>query len=444
MRARSNTKLPIDPIKYPFKSGYVSVDKVLKEDTTDQLFYIYFPSQTSPENDPLVVWFAGGPGCSAFQGVLATNGPFDVFSDKPDGSQPFTLVNRTYPANRNANMLYIDSPIGTGFSFSKTNRIVMQEPELTTDTYIFLSRWIEIDDFKGLKGRPLYITGESYSGEYVPFVGHRIFSENNPSLNLKGILVGNAWTNPAIQNRFFLKFAMLPENLNRTLMTNKTINTWLEQVDDLCTHVCLRDNFRQPLDRFYICNFNYEYIKKPTPEQIKEGKQYKFWEYNIDHDGPYDWNPARRQFMNSVEVRNQLGVKTDHYWEECSSWSGIGLDRADQFTNAAVKIVDLLEAGKKILMTTGERDYICNWKTGEGWMNALKWSGRQEFLVAKSISAQVKKEGFEYGVHKKFRNFDFLRIHSSGHSVFVDRPFIGLYTFNKFIGVDLPERKEYS
>ena len=40
------------------------------------LFYWFFESRSDPANDPLVVWIAGGPGCSSMLAIFVENGPF--------------------------------------------------------------------------------------------------------------------------------------------------------------------------------------------------------------------------------------------------------------------------------------------------------------------------------------------------------------------------------
>ena len=86
-------------------SGYLPVG-------SKQMHYWFAESQGSPTNDPLVLWLNGGPGCSSMEGMLYENGPFQILED----GKTVTLNN--YSWNKLANMLYLESPAGVGFSWS--------------------------------------------------------------------------------------------------------------------------------------------------------------------------------------------------------------------------------------------------------------------------------------------------------------------------------------
>lgn len=86
-------------------SGY------LRASPTHQLHYWFVESQRSPNGDPVVVWFNGGPGCSSMEGLLREHGPFIVQDNT-------SLVRNPYAWNLRANVLYIEAPAGVGFSYS--------------------------------------------------------------------------------------------------------------------------------------------------------------------------------------------------------------------------------------------------------------------------------------------------------------------------------------
>lgn len=96
-----------EPINFDQYSGYLKVN----ETADTELFYWYVESQSDPSNDPLVLWLNGGPGCSSLLGFFEETGPFYVKKD-------LTLGINKYSWNREANMVFLESPHGVGFSKS--------------------------------------------------------------------------------------------------------------------------------------------------------------------------------------------------------------------------------------------------------------------------------------------------------------------------------------
>jgi len=75
----------------------------------DDMFYWLFRSRDSPATDPLVMWLSGGPGCSSELALFFENGPFGLNDD-------LSLKLNPYSWNNVSNLLFVDNPIGTGFS----------------------------------------------------------------------------------------------------------------------------------------------------------------------------------------------------------------------------------------------------------------------------------------------------------------------------------------
>ena len=87
--------------------------------------------------------------------------------------------------NTKANLLYIDNPLGVGFStLNDKKEPVESEEELAREFGNFLVDWLNLPDFVEMKGRDLYVTGESYAGHYVPWVSNHLYNMNNPDINL--------------------------------------------------------------------------------------------------------------------------------------------------------------------------------------------------------------------------------------------------------------------
>ncbi|PIA26067.1 hypothetical protein AQUCO_10000025v1 [Aquilegia coerulea] len=175
------TELPGQPqVSFQQYSGYVTVD----EKKQRALFYYFVEAELEPASKPLVLWLNGGPGCSSLGvGAFSENGPF-----RPSGE---VLVKNEYSWNR-ANMLYLETPVGVGFSFStETSSMVVGDKITARDNLVFLQQWLL--KFPQYKHRELFITGESYAGHYVPQLAELIiqFNKKQKLFNLKGIALGN-------------------------------------------------------------------------------------------------------------------------------------------------------------------------------------------------------------------------------------------------------------
>ncbi|KAF2300035.1 hypothetical protein GH714_007089 [Hevea brasiliensis] len=197
MQADKIVALPGQPdgVDFDQYSGYVTVDPKAGR----ALFYYFVESPHNFLTKPLVLWLNGGPGCSSLgYGAMEELGPFRVNSDGK------TLFRNNYAWNNVANVIFLESPAGVGFSYSNSSSdydlTVAGDKSTADDTYTFLVNWLE--RFPHFKTRDFFITGESYAGHYVPQLAYTILQNNKKTnqtiINLKGIAIGNAWVDDLI------------------------------------------------------------------------------------------------------------------------------------------------------------------------------------------------------------------------------------------------------
>jgi len=86
----------------------------------------------------------------------------------------------------------------------------------------------------------------------------------------------------------------------------------------------------------------------------------------------YDFSNAG-VYLNSPDVQAELGV-SGRKWKDCKTDVHLFL-MGDWLYDLNTKVTDLLESGMQVLVYSGDKDYICNWRGGEAWTAKLDWTG---------------------------------------------------------------------
>ncbi|XP_024385315.1 serine carboxypeptidase 24 isoform X2 [Physcomitrium patens] len=173
------------PVDFAMYAGYITVD----EKAGRAHYYFFVEAEENSEEKPLVFWFNGGPGCSSIAyGFAEELGPFFINS----GGESLRL-NRD-SGNKVANVLFVESPAGTGFSYSNTSSDLLAAGDFRTDNYAFVTNWFK--RFPQYRGRPFFLAGESYAGLYIPELAKLIYDNNKKltsqsRINFMGFMVGN-------------------------------------------------------------------------------------------------------------------------------------------------------------------------------------------------------------------------------------------------------------
>lgn len=176
-------------------AGFLTVNKQYNSN----LFFWFFPAKLNASKAPTVLWLQGGPGASSLYGLFMENGP--VFINAANRMQQ-----REYSWNQHHNLLYIDNPVGAGFSYTDYEAgYLTNQVDVGNNLFAAVKQFFQL--FSYLRPNGLYVTGESYAGKYIPALGHAIFinrqsSDLNDRINLKGVAIGNGVSDPIHQLQF--------------------------------------------------------------------------------------------------------------------------------------------------------------------------------------------------------------------------------------------------
>lgn len=175
-------------------SGFINIP-----DTSKSIHYVFLESKKDAAQDPIVIWFNGGPGCSSMLGFLQETGPYVL----KDGDTTYTANEWSW--NNETNILYIEQPAGVGFStcdnVSRPEDCVHTDNSSAHDNLQVLLGWFDRFKDKPYRSNPVYIAGESYAGIYVPLLAYQLNeynqnqTANEDKISLAGFMVGNGVTN---------------------------------------------------------------------------------------------------------------------------------------------------------------------------------------------------------------------------------------------------------
>ena len=173
-------------------TGYAGLFTV--SDVKSYLYFWFFPALSKNTSAPLLLWLQGGPGESSLFGLFAENGPFSV-----DKGGHLQLRETTWI--RNYHVLYIDNPVGTGFSYTENPAgFSTSSLDAASNLYTALLQFFTL--YSEYQKCDFYVTGESYAGKYVSTLGYWIDKMNRgekpPELyiNLKGVAIGDGLVDP--------------------------------------------------------------------------------------------------------------------------------------------------------------------------------------------------------------------------------------------------------
>ncbi|KAI3459225.1 hypothetical protein Pfo_015888 [Paulownia fortunei] len=382
----------------PTKSGYLTVNST----TGSAIFYTFYEAQnpyknnTSISQTPIVIWLQGGPGCSSMLANLYELGPWLVNQDLVLDSNPGSW-------NRIFGLLFLDSPIGTGFSIAASpQEIPRNQHDVARHLFRAIKKFVDLD--VSFKTRPIYITGESYAGKYLPALGYYILKKNEvlPSdsrVNLAGVAIGNGLTDPEIQ------VAIHAVNAYNLGLINEKQKTLLEKLQLEAVGFVRSGSWSEATDAR-------NRVLETLTNMTGLATLYDFRRLIPYQDG------VVAKFLNNAEVKKALGVEESLIFELCSDVVGEALN--DDVMKSVRYMVEFLVKNTKVLLYQGQCDLRDGVVSTLAWVKKMKWEGIDEFLEAERKVWRV--DGKLAGYVQKWKSLSHVVVMNAGHLVPTDQP----------------------
>ncbi|KAE9375155.1 carboxypeptidase S1 [Stipitochalara longipes BDJ] len=455
-------------------SGYVHLPATLNpafQPYPNNLFFWFFESRKDPANSPLAIYIQGGPGFGSLISVGSENGPCSVNED----SNSTTL--NPWSWNNEVNILYIDQPAQTGFSYDvltngtldqvsanisivdfsagtpESNNTILvgtfpsQDANSTANTtaigahalWHFAQTWLqEFPAYKPAENK-IHLWTESFGGKYAPtFVTY--FQEQNEKINnTQGengtipIYIGtigliNGCTDMLSQGAFYPEQAFNNTYGIQAITLDEYEATKLAYYQEpggcrSLTEICraLATEFdpnnygNVPLVNEACISADNECGNNVLLPLLSTGRNaFDITQYPTTTFPP----PFVAGFANQHWVQDALGVPVN-FSVNSNSVSDAFLSTGDYLIARGGTLDQYSRAignGVRLAMMYGDRDYMCNWRGGENVSLNIEHPEQDRFKSAGYENIQTNGS-YVGGMVRQAGPISFSRVFQAGHLV---------------------------
>ncbi|KAI5958163.1 hypothetical protein CANMA_004317 [Candida margitis] len=409
---------------------YAGQLELFPENNTNYFFWKFIDASknvNSTSYKRTTFWLNGGPGCSSMDGALLESGPFRI-----DQSQKVVMNNGSW--HKASDVIYVDQPAGTGFSYTEQDKYVHELYDMAFYFIKFMEKYYEI--YPEELDNEIYLAGESYAGQYIPYIADAILKRNanlqesQKAYNLKGLLIGNGWVSPNEQSLaympFFLNRGLIKKNnpmFMKLLGQQERCQRIVDKVDahfndkqvnpvevdssvceSILTNLLLATNDNQA-SREQQCINMYDYTLRDSYPSCGMN-----WPFELKYVKP---------FLNNDDNKHDLNLKKLKTWNECSGRVSRNFYASNSFPS--VHLLPSLLEHVPIVLFNGENDIICNTEGVMSYISKLKWNGIKGFENTDAKADWLHDEK-NVGYMLQERNLTFINIFNSSHMVPYDLP----------------------
>uniref|UniRef100_A0A7N8XZX1 Carboxypeptidase n=1 Tax=Mastacembelus armatus TaxID=205130 RepID=A0A7N8XZX1_9TELE len=352
----------------------------------------YADSQSAGYKElPLVMWLQGGPGGSG-----SGFGNFEEIG----------LLNRDLePRNTSwvqaASVLFVDNPVGTGFSYTdRPDGYATNVDMVASDMLVLLKHFFaERAEFQSI---PFYIFSESYGGKMAAAISLELtkaIGQGTVKCNFAGVALGDSWISPVDSVMTWGPYLYTTSLLDDYGMAD--VNSAAEAVKQAVE----QQQFQKATELWSVTETVVEQVGTHRSSlQIRR------------HISPLH-RRSLSELMNGP-IRKKLGIIPQNV-----TWGGQADDvfssMVGDFMRPVVDIVDqLLTNGVNVTIYNGQLDLIVDTMGQEQWMKQLKWEGLPGFNKLRWTALDDPAyPGITGAFYKTYKNFAFYWILKAGHMV---------------------------
>lgn len=390
---------------------------------------------------PIILWLQGGPGASGTGiGNFQEIGPLDT-----------NLKPRNSTWLKKADLLFVDNPVGTGFSFVENEELLVKsDEEAGADLTILLMNLFNKNE--RLQKSPLYIVAESYGGKYAVTLGlaaHKAILAGQLKLTLGGIALGDSWISPEdfvfswgpllkdvsrIDDEGLEKANSMAEMIKEQISKGK----YLEATD---TWTGLENAIGSSSNNVDFYNFMLDTEMDPLSTtsasgaaaaasslsgNLVFGRYSKYINSLVKTTTNSAGNGDDLTDLMEGPIRNKLKIIPPNV-----TWGGQGelafAALARDFMKPRIAEVDeLLSKGVNVTIYNGQLDLICATKGTQAWVKKLKWEGLKSFEEKSRTPLYCGDELGTKGFKRAHQNLHFYWILGAGHFVPFEQPCVAL------------------
>lgn len=379
------------------------------------LYYATNPCKNFSEL-PLVMWLQGGPGGSSTGfGNFEEIGPLDT-----------QLKPRNTTWLQWASLLFVDNPVGTGFSYVNTTDAYAKDLDtVASDMMVLLKSFF--DCHKEFQTVPFYIFSESYGGKMAAGISVELYKavqQGTIKCNFSGVALGDSWISPVDS-----VLSWGPYLYSMSLLDNQG----LAEVSNIAEQVlnAVNKGFYKEATQLWgkaemIIEKNtdgvnfYNILTKSSPEKAMESSLeflrsplVRLCQRHVRHLQ----GDTLSQLMNGPIKKKLKIIPEDISWGAQASY--VFLSMEGDFMKPAIDVVDkLLAAGVNVTVYNGQLDLIVDTIGQESWVQKLKWPQLSKFNQLKWKALYTDPKSSETAAFvKSYDNLAFYWILKAGHMV---------------------------